>query len=361
MAPERGRAWTAVAGPLVALVTFAVMAGLAEVALRLAAPQSLPSQEKIRAWVLKDMYVADEAAGYRLAPHFEGRIERKGHVSEFTTNSLGLRSDEPGPKRGPRILAVGDSFTWGWGVRQDEPWIQVVGRELESAEVVNGGINGYGTDGALATLSRVGPVLEPDLVLLGFYWGNDPADNLAGVADRYEIREGHLFDLRAHERMRVLQDREGTLTRSSHLARVVERGLRALRERLQGVPPGVPPSPPLSKWEKARAREVSKDLIEQTAERARALGARFGVVWIPDVQYAAGVLGPQETGPRGRLVETIDAAGIPTLDLRPVIATVDPIDDAYLIHDTHFTPLGHEVAGHRIAEWIVEAGLLEAP
>ena len=37
---------------------------------------------------------------------------------EFATNRLGLRNDEVGPKRGFRVLLLGDSFTCGYGVRR---------------------------------------------------------------------------------------------------------------------------------------------------------------------------------------------------------------------------------------------------
>src|SRR5580765_4840668 len=103
---------------------------LAEGVVRLVAPQTLPSQALVRLFVLKNMYLPDERAGFRPAPGFHGRIEWAGHVTEFHFNSMGLRNDELGPKARPRIAAFGDSFTWGWGCPQGQEWIHVAGREI---------------------------------------------------------------------------------------------------------------------------------------------------------------------------------------------------------------------------------------
>jgi len=43
-------------------------------------------------------------------------------------NSLGYKDREPGPKRGPRILVLGDSFTEGAGVRRPDRFSSVLER-----------------------------------------------------------------------------------------------------------------------------------------------------------------------------------------------------------------------------------------
>lgn len=54
------------------------------------------------------------------------------------TNSLGLRGPEPAPG-GTRVLAVGDSVTFGWGVADDESWPARLSGEL-GVTVLNGGV-----------------------------------------------------------------------------------------------------------------------------------------------------------------------------------------------------------------------------
>ena len=285
---------------LLVIGTLVVLIPVSELIVRIARPQSLPSQEFLRGFVLKDMYVPDEAAGYRLAPHFSGRIERNAVVTEFTTNSMGLRADELGEKRRPRILAFGDSFTWGWGVGQGEEWISVVGREiakktLDDVDTVNCGVNGYGTANALALLERIAPELEPDLVLLGFF-ANDFTDNLLGAKGIYSVRGGYLFDHFSHDWYQ-----ENFLARESHLYRLVTSAWETLRVTRLG---GVPSSRPVHQFSADDFREgaaLSERHILAMEEAARAIGARFAVVWLPADVYAVNGSRPEDIPARALL------------------------------------------------------------
>ena len=110
-----------------------------------------------------------------------------GHerVVTVTTNAIGLRGSEvPGAKpRGVRrILALGDSFTFGDGVQLDETWPRQLEQRLNAAgpeyEVVNAGVGGYGTAHELLLSGTLVPSVQPDLVVLGFSVVNDVLDNL---------------------------------------------------------------------------------------------------------------------------------------------------------------------------------------
>jgi lysophospholipase L1-like esterase len=334
-----------------------LMLPLAEVFVRLVAPQALPSQEMLHSFVLRDMYVPDAEAGYRLAPEFHGRIERHGHVTEFSTNALGLRDDELPPKTTPRLLALGDSFTFGWGVPQGQEWVHQAGRALRELglgplRTVNGGVNGYGTLGALALLRRVGPEVKPDLVLLGFF-ANDFTDNLLDPRSAYTVQDGYLFDLAAHERFQ-----ESFWMRESHLVRLLAAARETFRVRLLG---GVPANQTVHHYSPAewrRGRERSARLILALDAACRKLGARFGVVWLPAEPFARNGRRPEEIALRWNLQQTVAAAGIPSLDLLPAVTVADQLDRTYLRDDGHFSVWGHELAGREIARWVAARGLL---
>jgi hypothetical protein len=80
-----------------------------------------------------------------------------------------------------RVLVLGDSFTIGYEVDQDETYSAVLERYLEKhgvrAEVLNAGMSGNSTAEALVFFEHEGVRYEPDVVVLGFYW-NDLEDNV---------------------------------------------------------------------------------------------------------------------------------------------------------------------------------------
>lgn len=117
---------------------------------------------------------------YELAPNKE--IISYGKI--IRTNSFGLRDRETTLNKPPsllRIVALGDSFTFGFGVSGDETYPKVLEKLLnESAtkgdyqyEVLNFGVGGYSTrDEALVFKYKV-PPWKPDLVIIGYVL-NDP-------------------------------------------------------------------------------------------------------------------------------------------------------------------------------------------
>lgn len=340
---------------LLVLATLIVLVPVSELVVRLVAPQTLPSQEQIREYVVKDMYVLDEAAGYRLAPDFEGRLERAGHVTEFRTNAQGLRSDPMSAKTKPRILALGDSFTWGWGVGQDEPWIARVAAELADdgieTEPLNGGVNGYGTESALALLRRLGPELQPDVVLLGFF-ANDYTDNLIGARNTYTVRDGYLFDQFSHEYFQ-----ESPLARHSHLYRMLTSAWATANVRFLGGVPGQRLARNFTPAEFEEGRELSHRWIRELDAECRNLGVRFAVIWLPADVYA-GRSRPEDIPLRASLQRQVAEDGIPSLDLLPVVNREQRVQGLYLPGDGHFSPRGHRVAGRAIARFLEAEGMV---
>ncbi|MFT7002051.1 MAG: hypothetical protein ACI9V1_003337 [Spirosomataceae bacterium] len=59
------------------------------------------------------------------------------------SNSAGLRDDDESSQH-PEIICLGDSFTTGWGVDQQETFAQILERET-SMKVLNAGISSFGT------------------------------------------------------------------------------------------------------------------------------------------------------------------------------------------------------------------------
>ncbi len=90
-------------------------------------------------------------------------------------NSLGLRNNEFSTVKKDsvfRVLCIGDSWTFGWGVNIENSWPMQLENYLHSEgyfkiEVINCGSPGQYTSTHKKYMSELVPLLKPDLVLLG--------------------------------------------------------------------------------------------------------------------------------------------------------------------------------------------------
>ena len=107
------------------------------------------------------------------------------------TNSLGLRDDEISrskPDGEIRVLALGDSFTFALGVRFEDLWVQQLEAALNErwgtgrVQVINAAVAGYNTRQELLYLRAEGLGLDPDLIIVGFFW-NDLIGNGSPLPD----------------------------------------------------------------------------------------------------------------------------------------------------------------------------------
>ncbi len=116
---------------------------------------------------------------YEMVPVRDGSFEGM----QVRTNSLGMRGGEPAPADPSlfRIAALGDSFTFGFGVAEEETYPAVLERILNGSssardrrfEVLNLGVVGYNTIDEAVVLEHRALPLDPRVVLLGYVL-NDP-------------------------------------------------------------------------------------------------------------------------------------------------------------------------------------------
>lgn len=98
----------------------------------------------------------------------------------YKTNSLCIRNKEiPKGKQENtgRVLAIGDSYTWGDGLSEDKLITTKLEKILtkkstEKIEVINAGICGFNTEDEYNQLKWLFPVYQPDLIIL-FFFTND--------------------------------------------------------------------------------------------------------------------------------------------------------------------------------------------
>lgn len=172
---------------------FAILAlasGLAlvavEVVLRLLRP------EVSYAYVPQAIYIShfrpSSVLPFELKPNIRSRFSMLEFDTTVITNSLGLRSPELDKSR-PRLLVMGDSFTFGFGVENDESFCAVAEKSLEGRlAVVNAGFaDGFSPDCYALWLKLHKAEIEPKAILICFFQ-NDYSD----VNSLSWFREGKL-------------------------------------------------------------------------------------------------------------------------------------------------------------------------
>ena len=311
------------------------------------------------------------------------------HTGEFdvllTTNSRGLREDESvgyeKPQGTTRVLLVGDSFTLGYTVDEPDTLSRMLQNELRSegrsAQVINGGTEGYSTDQEVLWLAREGRRYAPDVVVLQMY-ENDVFWN---GQDRYlRYPKPHLDPSAPPDAvlgdLPKLEDpgREPWLQRSTAVG--------GLLGRLFAAPaiPMLPGSPPLPAEWSVRIRDdasgwpETRAALRAFAAVARTIGAKPLVLVIPDkaqVDRAARAAMSEvirdpayDPGrPYAGMVAAAEAASLPIVDPLAAMAKVaDPGARAlYFAKDWHTNALGNRVLADELTHALASPALLGAP
>ena len=141
--------------------------------------------------------VYDSSRGWRTKPNITD-LEVFDHKF-LNTNSKGVRGKREfsytKDKQKLRILILGDSFTFGDEVSDNETYSYYLQEMLPQTEVINMGVHGYGHDQMLILFKDEGVKYEPDIVILGFL-GLDMSRNLLRFRDfakpRFVLETGRL-------------------------------------------------------------------------------------------------------------------------------------------------------------------------
>lgn len=136
---------------------------------------------------IANLMVADRELFWRLAPDSEQKDEG-GAFRGVVSNARGIRDERDIPFEKPehelRVLFLGDSTTFGWGLREDETvaYLTEVGLRTRlpgvAVECLNAGVPGYTLYQGWRYLETEGLRYSPDLVVASFgfndnaSWGN---------------------------------------------------------------------------------------------------------------------------------------------------------------------------------------------
>lgn len=298
-------------------------------------------------------------------------------------NNLGLRGPDTSlPKRAGtiRIIGVGDSITFGYGVRYEETFLRLLEAKLnaqansnqkstERYEVLNAGVAATGLEYYTHFIEDISPAMQPDLILVCMALNDvdpdlDPVPRepssrigLFRSVNGYFLTHSYLYNASYAQaksalfRLNILKlkDNEGfgflALDPPSPLQDKAREGVRLYLNRIAAF----------SKAHHMRFGIVVFPLEPQLSQRALDLYAdKLHLYLSPDVMSGQ---------PQAWIKKMGTEMGVPVLDLLPAMRRGDN-NELFLrnrsisVDPTHPSPAGHRVAGEEIARWVKDAGLL---
>lgn len=276
--------------------------------------------------------------GFALTPNTRTTRETEEYRYTSSTNSLGFRSPEIGPKRDGeyRIMLLGDSFFWGVGVEESE----TVASELERAgspnlSVHNFAVVGYNTVQELIVARSYVERVRPDHIILGYFVGNDMVSNAMTFID--DNGDYAASDEMQAQVKRELKQRLGVLFHSV-IYRIVALGTHVPRIRYQ-----------IATREEVLARSY-RLLVELDALAKRA-GAKFSVVVLYPRDGVEGGIVEAWSGSRraGELIASFcRSRSIPVLDVIRYMNTSEHKELYFFQQDGHPNAEGNRVIARAI-------------
>lgn len=359
------------------------------------------------------LYRPDPQVGFLLNPNLQSSQQRPAFIVPVNTNSLGLRGPEPGPRSEKfRIAVLGDSHTFGSGLRDDETLPARLEIELNGLtggdrfEVINAGSPAHNTVQEYIQHQRLAKKIDADLWILAFTGENDIQFNTPALRDRMTRgprrpvatldADGQIkIDYTGAERYfkknkwrleGPLQDRPWYENTAVYL-----RGKIAWKQfggatapdpnivlgplYLSGFSPEYTPDgqPPLdyeALWKEGW--DVTKALILAIRARSTELKAELALVSIPsDFQMKIGIADSfMKRFPKLKIDDTLgdkelkrfgQQNGIPVLDARTSLtkARADGITDLhYTLFDSHMRPIAHEIMAKDLARQLLARKLV---
>ncbi len=339
---------------------------------------------EIVASITLDVYRCDDRLGWGFARGTAGwKISRSLEFNErITFNTHGFRGGEREYEKEQdtyRILLLGDSFFAAMQVPLQETFFTIIEQRLneetrpgQTVEIINAGVDGYGTAQQLLLFRGQASKYEPDLVIAEFLV-NDIADNFIGSGG-----QNHYLAARCGRPYFDMQEGEATLVDSGRPVASTGPLDKLLRKSVlysNFVRPPAPddaesgfvqseiyaPVPPLavdSAW------RLTENLLLQLHKEARNRDIPLVFLVVPEVfQIDFTSVGHRRTDSTelptlrayARISEFLSRNGLNFIDLRaPLQESADRGQRPYFEYDYHWNRTGHDVVAEYVYEWLVD-------
>ena len=333
------------------------------------------------------------------------RMAPKGHdpggtSRGFVLNSRGLRTHEYAVERsgGLRIVALGDSFTWGvvpirdtWPVRLQAMLRKTLDRQ--DVEVISLGVPGAGPKFYLRMWELEGRLLQPDLVVVGFFVGNDLTEHsrVGAETSSYSWFVEHSLSVRAIRNLSRVATSGIEIREAGDAADDEGRPSGRLGYELPGYADSFDPLDRAMndqafmriEWNRMAICLKSNrhnlqtllqrvgPILEEMHRSVTSTGAELLVFLIPDEfqvddELSGRLLEMHDTDPSEfarnipqiRLVKRLQEAGIHHIDGLRQFRSRSRVTDLYLPRNTHWNAAGNRLAAQLMVDFIRAEGLL---
>lgn len=322
----------------------------------------------------------DPGRGVALDPGSTARMVGSEFDIEVKIGANGLRMDReiPVPRTPgvPRVLFLGDSFTFGHGVSAADRFTEQIQQSHPAWEVLNFGVSGTGTDQQLLLYRDEGQKYAADLVVLGYFVQGARRNGADVILTPLGGRPKPRFELQADDTMTLVNvpvpdslvagEKElAELRRAEYGRNPFKRFLRShsllylfLRDRLGSTVRGAASDAALfPEYASDRPEwKVTAAIIRTLAQEVRTGGARFAVAYFPSLEE---MRENAPARPRESLRRLCAEADIPFLDLTPAFqgefaAARRRGAPLHFPLDHHWTSDGHALAAKSLGPWIEE-------
>jgi hypothetical protein len=317
------------------------------------------------------LWAEDSNSGFRLRPLMRIVHNTKEFHTSIATNADGFRVATPGERFAPepadgtrRVMLLGPSFAFGWGVDYEDTFLEALGRELQAAqpedapvlELINAGVPALGPVQQLAWFRAQGRNWHPDLVIQMVYGSPEVSADYSGslrvTEGGYLVPRDAGWDRRAAAALKksaIVFQAWSAVTRAGPSAGVQGAG-RKLAAREEPFDPDVP------------AVRAAAAFYDDFVGAVREAGAEPLVVFLP-LAYRVhpedaprwrhrGVTDPEAGAAHDRaFIVHLSSRGIPIVDVTDALrAAAADGERLYYRVDIHWTAAGHAVAAHAVAE-----------
>lgn len=309
----------------------------------------------------------DDYMGFKFKPNINFDFYLNYDNVTFSVETKSVEFDDVGFRddglddQVPFAVAVGDSFTAGWGVNLSDSWPEVL-EELSGADVVNMGMPAYSIMQSARMAEKYGIELKPKVVILGVF-NNDYVDSydfentkdgwiyfmkkvLEGNSMSYKLLRALVYSFENHESPNFIQTEQYPDTRfsmdyqrfitDSTNAAVVEGG------------------------------KISQESILVLNEKLESKGIKLVLILIPlKEQVYWDVL--TEARPEysnvnldyvtDSLIDFAEKNGIAYIDLRGSFV-VSRHENIYFMYDGHLAPFGNQLVANETYKYLTKNNLL---